>query len=60
VAFVELALNEVERKALGQRAVEAVRAQTGATERTLASLEGLLEPRFPICERDGGRAALPQ
>jgi 3-deoxy-D-manno-octulosonic-acid transferase len=59
-ALVELASNEVERKALGQRALEALRAQTGATERTLASLEGLLELRFPICERDGGRATLPQ
>lgn len=60
LAFLQLASNEVERKALGQLAVEAVRAQTGATERTLRSLEGLLELQFPICERDGGRATLPQ
>jgi len=60
LAFLQLASNEVERKALGQLAVEAVRAQNGATERTLASLEGLLELQFPICERDGGRATLPQ
>jgi 3-deoxy-D-manno-octulosonic-acid transferase len=60
LAFLQLAANEVERKALGRLAVEAVRAQTGATERTLASLEELLELQFPICERDGGRATLPQ
>jgi 3-deoxy-D-manno-octulosonic-acid transferase len=60
VAWLELASSEVERRALGQRAAEAVRAQTGATERTLAALEGLLQRQFPICERDGGRATLPQ
>ena len=60
LAFLQLAANQVERKALGQLAIEVVRAQTGATERTLASLEGLLELQSPICERDGGRATLPQ
>jgi 3-deoxy-D-manno-octulosonic-acid transferase len=59
-AWLELASSELERRALGQRAAAAVRAQTGATERTLACLEGLLKPQLPICERAGGRATLPQ
>jgi 3-deoxy-D-manno-octulosonic-acid transferase len=42
LVFMELIRNEAERKALGQRAAETMRSQTGATERTYAALEKLL------------------
>jgi 3-deoxy-D-manno-octulosonic-acid transferase len=42
LVLVELLANEGERQALGRRAREAVRSQSGATERTLAALERVL------------------
>jgi hypothetical protein len=39
---MELLANEPERKALGQRAGEAMRSQIGATARTAAELQELL------------------
>lgn len=42
LVFMELLSNEPERRALGRRAQETMRSQTGATARTLAALEGLL------------------
>ena len=45
--FMELASNEAERRALGGRAAETLRAQLGATKRTQEALEALLECRAP-------------
>jgi 3-deoxy-D-manno-octulosonic-acid transferase len=42
LTFVDLLTNESERAALGQRALEVVRNQNGATDKTLAVLEQLL------------------
>lgn len=42
LAFMELLAKDSERVALGQRAAETVRCQTGATRRTLEALENLL------------------
>ena len=42
LAFMELISDEVERVALGRRAAETLRAQQGATQRTVAALEGIL------------------
>jgi 3-deoxy-D-manno-octulosonic-acid transferase len=44
LVFMELASNPAERQALGSRAARAVRAQMGATQRTLEALEQLLRP----------------
>jgi 3-deoxy-D-manno-octulosonic-acid transferase len=44
LVLMELLSNEVERRALGRRAAETLQSQTGATQRTLAALEKLLEP----------------
>lgn len=44
LVLMDLIVNEVERKALGQRALETLRSQTGATERTYAALEKLMTP----------------
>jgi hypothetical protein len=41
---MELISNEAERRALGQRAAEALRSQSGASEKTVAALENLLAP----------------
>jgi 3-deoxy-D-manno-octulosonic-acid transferase len=43
LCMVDLLSNEGERVALGQRGLETLRAQTGATERTLEALMSLLE-----------------
>lgn len=43
--FVKLAADRAERTALGERAAETVRSQTGATGRTVDALLGLLERR---------------
>jgi 3-deoxy-D-manno-octulosonic-acid transferase len=59
LAFMELASDETARKALSRRATEALSTQTGATQRTLEALEGLLELPLPIRERDGSRATPP-
>jgi len=42
LAFMELISDEVERVALGRRAAETLRAQQGATQRTVAALERIL------------------
>ncbi|HXY51624.1 MAG TPA: 3-deoxy-D-manno-octulosonic acid transferase [Terriglobales bacterium] len=42
LVFMELIGNEAERRALGQRAAETLRSQTGATEKTYAALDRLL------------------
>ena len=39
---MELISDEAERVALGRRAAETLRAQQGATQRTVAALEGIL------------------
>jgi 3-deoxy-D-manno-octulosonic-acid transferase len=44
LAFMELISNPAERIALGRRAIETLRAQTGATQRTMQALETLLTP----------------
>jgi 3-deoxy-D-manno-octulosonic-acid transferase len=43
LAFVDLISNRGEREALGRRALDALRTQTGATERALQTLRSLLE-----------------
>jgi hypothetical protein len=43
LVFMDLISNESERRALGQRAAETLRTQTGATEKTFAALERLLQ-----------------
>ena len=47
LVFTELANNEAERKALGRRAAEALRSQTGAAQRTAEALVGLLAGNAP-------------
>jgi 3-deoxy-D-manno-octulosonic-acid transferase len=44
LVLMELFSNEAQRKALGRRAAEILKAQTGATQRTLEALETLIEP----------------
>jgi 3-deoxy-D-manno-octulosonic-acid transferase len=44
LVLMELLSNDQERIALGRRAAETLQSQTGATQRTLAALEKLLEP----------------
>jgi 3-deoxy-D-manno-octulosonic-acid transferase len=53
LVFMELIADEPTRKALGQNALETLRSQSGATERTLAALEKLLPASQP-------EAALPK
>jgi 3-deoxy-D-manno-octulosonic-acid transferase len=44
LVFLELFSNEAERTALGRRAAETLRSQTGATQKTIEALEKLLKP----------------
>lgn len=44
LVLMDLISHPEERAALGQRAAETLRSQTGATERTLAALESLIKP----------------
>ena len=44
LVLMDLLSNEAERIALGRRGAETLRSQMGATERTVAALEKLLEP----------------
>jgi 3-deoxy-D-manno-octulosonic-acid transferase len=44
LVLMELISNDAERKALGRRAIETLRSQAGATDKTLAALERLLSP----------------
>ncbi len=71
VVFMELASNEAERQALGTRAAETLRAQLGATKRTLEALEALLARRASerspvgaqlpgISGKEGGRVTPPR
>ncbi len=48
LAFMELISDETERVALGRRAAETLRAQQGATQRTLAALEGILPLKIAL------------
>ncbi len=59
LALMELLANPTERAALGQRAAETVRSQTGATVRTVEALENLLaalQPEPP----DSARSTAPR
>jgi 3-deoxy-D-manno-octulosonic-acid transferase len=47
LVLMDLISNDAERKALGQRAAETLRSQTGATEKTFAALAKLLSPVTP-------------
>jgi 3-deoxy-D-manno-octulosonic-acid transferase len=44
LVFLELFSNEAERTALGRRAADTLRSQTGATQKTMEALEKLLKP----------------
>jgi len=44
-AWMELLFNDADRQALGQRGAETLKTQTGATQRTLAALQTLLESK---------------
>ena len=44
LVLMELISNDAERKALGHRAAETLRSQSGASEKTVAALEKLLAP----------------
>jgi len=48
LAFMELISDETERVALGRRAAETLHAQQGATQRTLAALEGILPLKIAL------------
>jgi 3-deoxy-D-manno-octulosonic-acid transferase len=56
LAFMELISNPAERIALGRRAAETLRAQMGATERTVQAVEKLLAP---TADRVGAGRTLP-
>jgi 3-deoxy-D-manno-octulosonic-acid transferase len=56
LAFMELISNPAERIALGRRAAETLRAQMGATERTVQAVEKLLAP---TADRVGAVRTLP-
>jgi 3-deoxy-D-manno-octulosonic-acid transferase len=55
----ELLANEAERFALGRRGLEAVRSQSGATEKTLSALEKLLPDPGSDCNRPVEAAIRP-
>jgi 3-deoxy-D-manno-octulosonic-acid transferase len=55
----ELLANEAERFALGRRGLEAVRSQSGATEKTLSALEKLLSDPGSDCNRPVEAATRP-
>ena len=62
LAFMELLSNDAERVALGRRGAEALRAQTGATQRTISALETFLSPvpmPPPTVASEGARATQP-
>jgi 3-deoxy-D-manno-octulosonic-acid transferase len=48
LVLMELLSNDAERQALGHRAAETLRSQMGATQRTLDTLEGLVQSREPV------------
>ncbi len=63
LCMVDLLSNEAERVALGERGLATLRAQTGATERTLEALTSLLSSDSPNGSIDGrcdGPAGTPQ
>lgn len=49
-SFLDLLANDEERAALGQRALQVMRSQQGATQRSVAALLELLNPQSPIAE----------
>jgi len=57
LVFTELANNEAERSALGRRAAETLRSQTGATQRTVEALVGLLQESAPTLATGAGKKA---
>ena len=57
LVFMELANNQAERSALGRRAAETLRSQTGATHRTLEALVGLLPEGAPGLATGVGKKA---
>ena len=59
LVLVELLANEAERQALGRRARDAVRSQSGATERTLAALQTVLSASAPDSDRPAEATARP-
>ena len=61
LCFMELLSNDAERKALGLRALETLRSQTGATQRTLSALEKFLSavPMPPPATSESARPTQP-
>jgi len=57
LVFTELANNEAERSALGRRAAGALRSRTGATQRTVEALVGLLQENAPTLATGAGKKA---
>jgi 3-deoxy-D-manno-octulosonic-acid transferase len=49
-SFLDLLASDGERAALGQRALQVVRSQQGATQRTVAGLMELLNPQSRMAE----------
>ena len=54
LVFMELITNEQERVTLGRRGAETLRAQTGATQRTMVALERLVSPNLMACAPNTG------
>jgi len=57
LVFLELISDPVERKNLGQRALETLHSQRGATHRTLRALQALLPPAEPLAAAHTGESA---
>jgi len=54
LVFMELIVDHAARKTLGQNALETLRSQTGATEKTLSAIERLL-PQSKVAEAAANR-----
>jgi 3-deoxy-D-manno-octulosonic-acid transferase len=52
LVLMELISNDAERLALGRRALETLRSQSGATEKTLVAVEKLLAPAYAAAVGD--------
>jgi hypothetical protein len=57
---MQLLADDSERRALGQRAADAIRLQTGATARTLEALQNLLGKRDDHSRTASQQAAQPR
>lgn len=55
LAFMELLSNNAERLGLGRRGLETLRAQKGATQRTISALESFLSPVSVVLPANAGR-----